>query len=655
MSKIFTSAVLASGLTSLLIATTINPVQARGIERTFGFTVEKPVQNNLKRKEKSRKKRFNFFDLFSGSTNRKVKRKPVKQNKTKEKSLVYRYRAVALVRLGDSRLKQPLNQTIPLFSGKTPKGTTPVSNLVGTSKLDDSLAQTIFDTLKTSGLSTKVTGKQKKAIIAFYKSRNFKSVWTDMDGVLPKARLLLAFLAQADDEGMNSADYLPAGLAGFHDDLNHVESDLDLLARLDINLTAMAVRYGQHASGGRIIPNRLSGYHDLAPPKKSGGKILTAIAKTDTPGKYLASLQPQHKSYTAFKQALAALTPNETPETPHIGTGGLIKPGRSDARIVLIRSRLEANGMLPKPVDASQISQTQPDYYDDQLVAAIKEFQRSKKLSADGIIGRRTFAAFNGKKKVNRRNKLVMNMERMRWMPRYFGQKYVFVNQPAFKLEVMQNNRQVWQTKVVVGKPKNQTSFFIDEMETVVFNPYWGVPQSIITKEMLPRLQANPGYLDQKGFEVYNRKGRKVSSSSIDWYNYGGSRVPFSVRQPPSSRNALGQIKFLFPNKHAIYLHDTPSKHLFKRSSRAFSHGCVRVKNPLKFAENILGWNRSRIDSKIATGKNGSIRLKKKIPVYITYFTAWADQNGDVSYFGDIYGRDRLLDRALNSVKVASN
>lgn len=659
MSKFFTSVVFASGLTSLLIATTTISVQARGIERGFGFNAEKPVQNDLKRKEKSRKKRFNFFDLFTSSSNRnatrKANRKPVKLRKTKAKSLVYRYRNVALVKLGDSRLRQPLNQTIPLFSGTAPKGATPVANLVGTSNLDDSLAQTIFDTLKTSGLSTKVTSKQRKAIVAFYKSRNFKSVWTDMDGVLPKARVLLAFLSQADDEGMNSADYLPSGLAGFNDDLNNVESDLGLLAQFDINLTAMAVRYGQHASGGRIIPNRLSGYHDLAPPKLAGRKILSAIVKTDRPDNFLASLQPRHKSYIAFKQALAALNPQATPQNPHIATGGLIKPGRSDARIALIRKRLEDSGMLSKAVENAETPVTQPDFYDLQLVAAIKEFQKSKRLSADGIIGRRTFAAFNGKKRVNRRNKLVMNMERLRWMPRYFGQKYVFVNQPAFKLEVMQNNRQVWQTKVVVGKPKNQTSFFIDEMETVVFNPYWGVPQSIITKEMLPRLQANPGYLDQRGFEVYNRKGRKVSSSSIDWYNYGGSRVPFSVRQPPSGRNALGQIKFLFPNKHAIYLHDTPSKHLFKRSSRAFSHGCVRVKNPLRFAENVLGWSRSRIDDKIATGKNGSIRLKKKIPVYITYFTAWADQNGKVSYFGDIYGRDRLLDRALNSVKVASN
>jgi len=246
-------------------------------------------------------------------------------------------------------------------------------------------------------------------------------------------------------------------------------------------------------------------------------------------------------------------------------------------------------------------------------------------------------------------------MERMRWLPRDFGYKHIFVNSASYKLEIINNKRQIWQTKVVVGKRQNQTSFFIDKMKTVVFNPYWGVPQSIITREMLPRLQANPGYLDQRGFEVFNRRGQKVRSSSIDWYNYGGSSVPFSVRQPPGSRNALGRIKFMFPNKHAIYLHDTPKKHLFKQSARAFSHGCVRVKDPLKFAENILGWDRARIDRKIATGKNGGVRLKTSIPVYLAYFTAWADQDGNVSYFSDVYGRDRRLDQALNLITVASN
>jgi len=636
MSKVFTSALVA-GFTSVLIASTSMSVQAQGIERAYGFNNKKPTQ----KKKTSSDRRFNLFGIFSNS---KPKEKPVKLSKkfkTKPKVRIrtYTYRATPLVRLGDNSLTQPVVEAT--LSGQV--------NI-----LDDSLAQTIFNVLKASDLSTRMTKRQQQAIVKFYKSRNFKSVWTDMDGVLGSGKQLLAHLSKADEEGMTSADYLPSGLSGFGDGLEKVESDLDLLARFDINLTAMALRYGQNASGGKIIPNRLSSYHDLAPPKVDSSKILNGIAQADKPDNYLASLQPTHKSYAAFKRALAALNDQtEEKQYAQIPSGDLIKAGGSDKRIPLIRERLQSVGLLAKSQEGTDLQQNQHNVYDEQLRDAVKAFQKSKGLSSDGVIGRQTIAAFNGRKDVNKRNKLVMNMERLRWLPRSFGNKYIFVNAAAFKMQVMRNGAEAWQTRVVVGKPQNQTSFFIDEMETVVFNPFWGVPRSIVRSEMLPRLRSNPGYLDQKGFEVFNRSGKKISSSSVDWSSYG-SRIPFSVRQPPGDTNALGKVKFMFPNKHAIYLHDTPSKKLFERSSRAFSFGCVRVKNPRVFAQNILGWSRSKIDQKIASRRNSAVRLKQKIPVYITYFTAWADESGNVKYFRDVYGRDRLLDRALNSIKVAS-
>ena len=561
--------------------------------------------------------------------------------------------------MADPGLRQPLNRQIPVFSSAGSKNTDPVSNLpasdlVKQTKLDDSLAQTIFEVLKQGRLVTRVTPKQKAAIIKFYKNRNYASLWTDMDGVKQNARAMLAYLAKADEEGLRAAAYLPNDLTGFHDDLGHIEDNLEALAKFDINLTAMAVKYGQHASGGRVIPNRLSRYHDLKPPKVAAAKILKNLASGDNAVDYLASLHPAQKTYVSLKEALARLDDGQAEKKyPTIRSGGVIKAGQSDERVGLIRTRLIDAGLLPKDTSDSYV--LNKNVYDDEMVAAIKKYQKSKGLGADGVIGGRTFASFNPRSNIKKRNRIVLNMERMRWLPRDFGNKYIFVNQASFNLQVVENGRQVWKTRVVVGKPKNQTNFFIDKMRIVVFNPYWGVPQSIVTKEMLPRLRANPGYLDAKGFEIYNRRGKKVSSSSIDWNNYGGSRVPFSVRQPPGSRNALGRIKFLFPNKHAIYLHDTPSKSLFLRPQRAFSHGCVRVKDPLTFAEKVLGWKRSTIDRKVSAGKNASVRLKKSIPVYLTYFTAWADQNGKVHYYGDVYGRDRQLDKALNLIAIASN
>jgi murein L,D-transpeptidase YcbB/YkuD len=658
MSKLFISTSIAALMGAFVVTATV-PVSAEGIERKFSFNRKKKTSS--KKTQKRRQGRFRFFGIFDQQEpglqprSRKIREtrlRTVRKAKA-ERSKIYSYRADRLVVLGDGRLRQPGNKVIPLFSGKAPKGQD-LTPEMGGAKLDDSLAQTIFELLKSGNTSVSVTKKQKKAIIAFYKSRNYKAVWADMDGFQPAALHLLTYMSKAEQDGLRYRDYLPVGLRDYNEDLGAVESDLVDMARLEISLTAMAVRYGQDASGGRIVPNRLSGYHDLRPPRVAAATILKNLEKSPLPGRYLASLHPSHPSYGAFKKMLALLD-NASPEKVyrHISTTGTIKPGQTDARVGLVRERLNDLGLLSGLTTSDGQPVNPVDVYDAEMVEAVKTYQRSKKLAADGIMGRRTLATFNRRKNINKRNKLVMNMERMRWLPRRFGSKHVFVNQASFKLQVIQNNREIWRTKVVVGKPKNQTSFFIDKMRTVVFNPYWGVPQSIITKEMLPRLQANPGYLDQKGFEVYNRSGRKVSSSSVDWYNYGGSRVPFSVRQPPGSRNALGRIKFLFPNKHAIYMHDTPSKSLFSRSSRAFSHGCVRVKDPLKFAENILGWKRGLIDRKIAAGKNSSVKLKKTVPVYLAYFTAWASPAGKVSFYSDIYGRDRLLDRALNTVAVA--
>jgi L,D-transpeptidase YcbB len=195
---------------------------------------------------------------------------------------------------------------------------------------------------------------------------------------------------------------------------------------------------------------------------------------------------------------------------------------------------------------------------------------------------------------------------------------------------------------------------FSDEMETVVINPYWGVPQSIIRYEMMPYLARDRGYLDREGYEVVNAKGKVVSSRSVNWWAYG-SKIPFGVRQPPGDDNALGRIKFLFPNAHDIYMHDTPTKKLFAEDVRAFSHGCVRVENPRELAEHVLGWERKRIDDMIAAGQNRDIDLSKHIPVHLNYFTAWPDASGKVTFYPDIYNRDSKLDKAINTITVVAN
>ncbi len=202
---------------------------------------------------------------------------------------------------------------------------------------------------------------------------------------------------------------------------------------------------------------------------------------------------------------------------------------------------------------------------------------------------------------------------------------------------------------MVIGKVTNQTSFFYDEIKQVDYNPYWGVPQSIIVNEMLPRLRNDPGYLDRSGYEVTDAQGRRVSSSAIDWSQYG-SKVPFNVRQAPSEANALGELKILFPNKHAIYMHDTPQKAFFQRDNRALSHGCVRLQDPRGMAAAVLGTSVDYIADKLKKG-HSSEKVTRDIPVYVAYFTAWPDTAGKVEYFGDVYDRDMRLKEAIDATE----
>jgi L,D-transpeptidase YcbB len=228
------------------------------------------------------------------------------------------------------------------------------------------------------------------------------------------------------------------------------------------------------------------------------------------------------------------------------------------------------------------------------------------------------------------------------------GSRYVLVNQAGYRATLTENGEEVWASNIIVGKALTQTHVFSDTFETVVFNPTWGVPASIIQNEYLPKLRANPGYLDKIGFQVVNSKGKRVSSRSVDWYSVSATNI--GIVQPAGDGNALGEVKFLFPNKHSIYMHDTPTRKLFKESKRNFSHGCVRVENPRDFAQVLLGWDRDKIDSSIDGGESSSVKVTTKTNVHLSYFTAWPGENGEIQYYSDAYGRDETLKQARAQV-----
>ena len=279
----------------------------------------------------------------------------------------------------------------------------------------------------------------------------------------------------------------------------------------------------------------------------------------------------------------------------------------------------------------------------------VEGFQKENGLKPDGIVGKASIRILTGGDTTQSKiDKVRVAMEQARWLPADLGSRYVFINQPAFMAYYHDQGAEQFSMRVVVGSKANQTYFFEDEIQTVEFNPYWGVPQSIIINEMLPKLRSDPGYLDRLGYQV-EVGGRAVSSYDVNW---NGSTNGVAVRQPPSSDNALGELKILFPNSHAIYMHDTPSKSFFKKDQRALSHGCVRLADPRRMAAAVLGTTLDDVAAQIADGRNKGVQVPQRIPVYVAYFTAWPNKDGAVEYFDDVYERDMYMNRAFEATRL---
>lgn len=508
-------------------------------------------------------------------------------------------------------------------------------------------AAAIHDQLTGTGPALAVLAETRTAVIEAYRLRQFRPVWIEDGALSARGQAVMTHLAAAAEDGLDPAAYLPTGLTGFDQPLP--VNDAAAMARLDIDLFAAALRSARDASGGLFDPRKLSRYHDVKPAYAVADGAARVLAWSPYPVDYLKALQPDHPAYAALKTALAAIRAESRPSTVSlIADGPVVKRGATDPRLPLVREKLAARGYgdagLPPGGDPLQL--------DDALSDQLRLFQKAARIKVSGLLGPQTVAALNTDLSRRDEARLINNMERMRWLPRDLGRRHVFVNQAAFEAEVVKDGSEQWSTRVIVGRPNTQTWVFHDEMELVVFNPSWGVPQSIITKEYLPKLRRDPGYLDRMGFKVVNQKGKVVSSSSVSWASYG-AKVPYGVHQPPGAGNALGDIKFLFPNTHDIYMHDTPKRELFEEDMRAFSHGCVRVQNPREFAAVLLGWDAAKVEHYVGTPKSETVRLKEKIPVHLTYFTAWPDKSGKIRYFEDIYGRDKAMEDARSTVSVA--
>ena len=484
-----------------------------------------------------------------------------------------------------------------------------------------------------------------KALVAYY-SENPSFIWISADELNDRARQAVRVLGEAASYGLDPADYqvdLPAQASAAVDP----DARTRELIRFEMALSARVLRYIHDAHDGRIDPNRIStGYYDFPAKPLDMKAALGALAQAQDVRAYLEARHPQNPEYKALRvelEALRASAENEIVVDPKL----LLKPGETSPELpklltIIARGLDDEMGADYGEILARLVNS---ETYVPELVPVIEAAQKKAGEKGDGVIGPRTVAALAGTSKADRIAKVEYALEELRWLPSDLGNPHVFINQPAFTASFIQDGQEKLKTRAVIGRTTNQTAFFYDHIETVDFHPYWGVPQSIIVNEMLPKLRSDPGYLDRAGYEVTDAKGRRIPSSSINWGAYGG-KVPYNVRQQPGEANALGELKILFPNKFAIYMHDTPQKSFFQRDVRALSHGCVRLQDPRGMAAAVLGVSVDDIAQKLKGG-HSTEKVAGNIPVYVAYFTAWPDASGTVHYFNDVYSRDDRLKEAI--------
>ncbi len=452
--------------------------------------------------------------------------------------------------------------------------------------------------------------RERAEIVAAYQANQNRPFWIDAKGWTGAGKRLVAQLEHAGDDGLRPTDY---ALPVFE------LSDRTKLAEADLRLSALAVLYARDARGGRLDPRKLS---KLITPKldlPSAGEVLATLAAAGDAGAALAAYNPPHEQYRRLKAKLAELR-EHLDDTPlvRIPAGPALKVGMRDERVPLVRARL---GLGP----------SEDAVFDRSTALALADFQKKAGLPANGILSERTVAALGKPATAQGEEDVIAQMERWRWLPQDLGTDHIMVNVPEMRVRVIRSGKVVHEARAIIGKPESATPIFSNRMDHVIVNPSWYVPPSILKKEFLPGLAADPDYAARRGYVVTRTKG-------------GG----ISVRQPPGERNALGWIKFMFPNEHAVYLHDTPNRRLFSADRRAFSHGCVRVDNPFALADQLLGpeWTSARLKALIGKGER-RINLPQPLAIHLVYNTMVVDADGKITRFDDVYGFHRLVRQAL--------
>jgi murein L,D-transpeptidase YcbB/YkuD len=489
--------------------------------------------------------------------------------------------------------------------------------------------------------SVAAAASDDQVVADWYRAAGYRTLWTGPEDAARRQALFSA-IAMAPDHGLPVARYDAAALsAAFRSAAT--EGDR---GRIEVAMTRAYLAWARDLTSGALEPASVDKGIvrdiDVMDPRL----LLDRMANGD-PETVLKRLLPKSSVYMHLMKAKIGLE-------AQIAAGGWgaplvmaeVGPGASGPPVIALRDRLIRMGYL---------AATSTSTYDRKVQAAVQDFQLAHGLVADGVAREATIAEIN-KGPEERLKSVIVAMERERWMDIDRSVRHVWVNLPDFKARIVKDGRTVFETRVVIGKdvPDQRSPEFSDEMEHMVINPSWGVPRSIIVKEYLPLLQKNPNAVSH--LQVIDGRGRVVPRGSVNFSAYTARSFPFGLRQPPSDANALGKVKFMFPNVHNIYLHDTPSKSLFDKEVRAYSHGCIRVADPFELAHELLSWQTDNAEEEfevaLKSGKETIVKLKETLPVHLVYFTAYPDAKGRITYRRDVYGRDAALFEALSAAGV---
>jgi L,D-transpeptidase YcbB len=480
----------------------------------------------------------------------------------------------------------------------------------------------------------------------FYERREFRPAWGKRSSVDD----LLRAIRDSEAEGLDPRDYHLITLERLRDALDTSPTPVPAMrADFDIVLTEALVRLGYHLMFGKVDPERIDPSWNMSRDINGfePAVIMQQALDSDLLYQAIDKEKPTHAFYSDLKAALARYRAIKAAGGwPRIPAGPHLKMGMHDNRLPILRRRLMVTGDLgSRPSDSSAT-------FDTELAEAVKVFQRRHGLTANGILGPETLAALNVPVE-ERIQQLLVNLERGRWVLHNLGSMFIVVNVAGYHAYYMRDGQMIWQGRAQVGRPYRQTPTFKAEMTHLVFNPNWTVPPTIFGQDYLPSLKQDRGYAQRKGLKVIDRAGRIVDPGQVDWSRYSANNSPYLLRQDPGPRNSLGRVKFIFPNDHTVFLHDTPNQALFNKTERAFSSGCIRIENALELARLVLNdegrWTRQAIDKAIGSGKARTVFLQEPIPVLLLYWTAWVDSDRRVNFRHDLYGRDKLVQQGLAS------